>query len=274
MKRSRRWKLFTFGIMLAIAGYLCIGNYNTPIIRESVNEVKATDNSGKASSYSWNVTASFAKGDVICGLVLEPQYREPGWFQVLEPRGSVLPYGYIEYPHIFVRLYLYNKDGNLIYPLIEMVWVNNPEAKEPVKSHFYIYNMTYLYDENSTNQYFPVDVVPGTSWIVLTPKGAPDNGTYTLKVSAFGASIPPVDNPPTRIALGKKSVMSDYPYTFLLPIGIGLVSSGVISILIAGFPQIIERRSKRAIKRKKKAFIMLCCAPYQLQKLTTNLFSI
>jgi hypothetical protein len=251
MKRSRRWKLFAFGLILTIAGFLCLGNYNTPVIRESVIEVNATDNSSKAGSYLWNVTASFAKGDIICGLVLEPQYKEPGWFLCLEPTGDVPPYGYVEYPYIFVYLYLYNEHGDLVYPFIEMVWVNNPEAKEPVKFHFYIYNMTYMYNENSTNQYSPVDVVPGTSWIVLTPEGAPNNGVYTLKVSAFGARAPPVDDPPVRIALGKKLGTSDYPYTFLLPIGICLVASGGVSILIAGFPRIIERRSKRTIKSKK-----------------------
>jgi len=240
MKKNNRLKIGALGILLIFVAYFCVTNYQVPVELDEVEEVNRTEKSS-----SWNVTASFVEGDIICGLVLEPQYQIPGWLQCLEPAGYILPYGYCKYPHIFVYLDLY-KDDELVSK-VEMVWVNDPYAKEPINMHLYVYNMSYV-EKNSTMVYHPVETVSGT-WVVLTPEGAPANGTYRLEVSASGAIPPPVNNPPTKIALGKRLI--SYPYTYLLPLGVVSASSGVVCIVIGGFPRIIERKQKKP-KRSRR----------------------
>lgn len=244
MKSSRRLKIGVLGTALILVAYFLIVNHQTPVRLETVDEVNAQINSLKNISegnYSWNVSASFVEGDIICGLVLEPLPSSEGisWLNILEPIGPVTPYGYINYPHIFVYLELYNGD-NLVSK-VEMVWVNDPEASPPVNAHLYVYNMSYVYaNETAEPKYHYVETV-GT-WVVLTPDGAPENGTYTLKVFAFGA-IPPPDNvPPSRIALGKRLI--GYPYTYFLALGIFSSICGVSCVVISIFPGIIERKKK------------------------------
>jgi len=246
MKRGRRFKIGILGVFLIAVGYFCATNSGIPVKLNDVEEVSRVNNSASAGICSWNVSGWFAKGDVICGLVLEPQYKVPGWLQCLEPIGDVPPYGFVDYPHIFVYLKLLDEGGDVV-SWVEMLWVNDPNAKSPLNLHLYVYNMTYIFG-GSSESYFPVEVVWGTSWIVLTPEGAPHNGTYTLSVSAFGAISPPSDNPPTVIALGKRKI--GYPYTYLLPLGIVLICGGLFANFVALFPYIVERKNVRRIKLK------------------------
>ena len=241
IKKRRRMKLGFLGMVLVLIGLFSVVNYNILVPQNIVKEVSATENGSTGTQ--WNVTGKFDAGDIICGLVLEPTYREPGWLDILEPMVLNHPrYGKILYPNIAVYLELYYEDGLLISK-IEMIWINDPNAKPPVNLHLYIYNMTYLPENSSLSSYFPVEAVTGTSWIVLTPEGVKDSGNYTLKVSAFGAMPAPTDQPPSRIALGERLV--GYPYWFLLPVGLCIIILGVTVMVIVLFPRIIEKSKNR-----------------------------
>lgn len=246
MKRKTRMKLCAFGILLVIIAFFCVANSQILVELDEVEELALTDNSEgvakQRGSYLWNVSANFTKGDIICGRLTEPQYKIPGWLQCLEPANPSDPrYGKIVLHNIYVYLELLNETMGLVSK-VEMVWVNDPNAKPPLNQHLYIYNMSYLFPNSSVSDYYPVEQVPGTIWIVLTPRGAPKNGTYTLRVSAFGSTTPPQDNPPTLIALGKR--LLGYPFTFLLSIGISLTICGTACIIVGVFPEVIERERK------------------------------
>jgi hypothetical protein len=248
MRRNRRLKIGVFGVILIFIAYFLISNYQVPVELDEVKEVARTTNTLRniaAGNYSWNVTASFFKGDIICGLVQEPQPSSENisWLNFLEPPGTYEPYGYINYPHIFVFLELYN--GDELISKVEMVWVNDPNAKPPINAHLFLYNMSYLYDHEYK---FPVDTVANT-WIVLTPEGASADGNYTLKVFAFGAISPPNDIPPTNIALGRRLI--GCPYTYFLPLGVCSAICGVFCIFISVFPKIIEREKRKLAERKR-----------------------
>jgi len=251
MKKNTRLKLGVFGILLVVIGYFCVTNSQVLVGLNKVEEIALADNSQKVAqergSYLWNVSAYFTKGDIICARLTEPQPKEPGWLQCLEPANLFDPrYGKIELPNIYVYLKLFHNDAELVSE-VEMVWVNDPYAKSPLDQHLYIYNMSYLFENSTVSDYHPVENVPGTIWIVLTR--APENGTYTLTVSAFGSTVPPRDQPPTHIALGKR--LMGYPFAYLLPLGVFSAIVGVVLIFIGSFPKIIERERKT---KKEKGF--------------------
>lgn len=252
MKSKTRIKLGAFGILLLIIGYFCVTNSQVSIALDEVEELALADNSeGVAQnrgSYLWNVSAYFTEGDIICGRLTEPQYKEPGWLDCLEPSNPFDPrYGKIELPNIYVYLELLDNEMGLISK-VEMVWVNDPYAKAPLNLHLYIYNMSYLFANSTPSSYYPVEMVSGTIWIVLTPHGAPKNGTYTLKVSAFGSTVPPQNNPPTQIALGKR--LFGYPFAYLLPLGAFFIIGGTASVIIGAFPRAVEWERKTSKNKK------------------------
>lgn len=256
MKKNTRIKLAVFGVLLVIIGYFCVRSSQALVPLNEVEELGLTDNSEgvakQRGSYLWNVSAYFAEGDIICGRLTEPQYKTPGWLNCLEPVNPFDPrYGKINLPNIFVYLELLSEDMELISK-VEMVWVNDPNAKPPMRDHLYIYNMSYIFENSTTSDYYPVETVPGTIWIVLTPDGAPCNGTYTLRVRAFGSAIPPQNNPPTHIALGKR--LLDYPFSYLLPLGVFSAIVGVVLIFTGSFPKIIERKGRQ---KKRKVSLLL-----------------
>jgi len=271
MKKNTRLKLGALGILLVIIAYFCIVNSQVVGELDEVKQLAVTDNSEgvakERGSYLWNVSAYFTKGDIICGRVTEPQLKEPGWLQCLEPPNLEDPrYGEIVLPHIFVYLDLLSENMERV-SRVEMVWVNDPNAKPPLNQHLYIYNMSYIFENSTVSDYYPVEKVPGTIWVVLTPDGAPKNGTYTLEVWTLGGAAPPQDNPPTNIALGKRAI--GYRFAFLLPLGVFFAICGVLSIFIGSFPKIIERKGKKRTdkfslgKRKRfravKVFTFLYC---------------
>jgi len=240
MKKGRRLKLGISGLVLVFIGLFSIMNYNVSIPRNEVDEVAATENASIGTK--WNVTGKFIEGDIICGLVLEPVYEEPGWLNIMEPMVPEHPrYGSINFRNIAVYLELYYEDGSLVSK-IEMIWVNNPEASSPVNLHLYIYNMTYLTENSTPSSYLEVETITGTSWVVLTSEGVEKSGDYTLEVSAFGAIPAPKDQPPSRIALGNRVI--EQPYGFLFPVGLCAVVIGAVLMVIATFPSIIEKRNR------------------------------
>jgi len=248
MKRDMRLRFAVYGTILLIASVACIFASQSPVEFENVEELRYYEN--KADSPArWDVNATFNKGDIICGL-MSPRHAE--WIVSLEaasPTSPIEPYGKIPFRHMFVWLDLYNESGQRIVR-VELVLVNDPNhPNRAMRNMLFVYNMTYLY--GNTTEYHRVETVPGTNWIILTPKGAPSNGTYTLKIS----TMPTKDVPPARIALGKLNTTYQYVYSSLLPVGVVLLFGGVFLAAVAVYPKFLQKitvRNRRFRKIRKK----------------------
>lgn len=246
MKRDTRLRFAVYGAILLIASVACIFASQSPVEFENVEELRYYEN--KADSPArWDVNATFNKGDIICGLML-PRHTE--WvMSPLEAASFEEPYGYIPLRHMFVWLDLYNESGQRIIR-VELVLVNDPNHPDPSKRRtLFVYNMTYSY--GNTTKYHRVETVPGSNWIILTPEGAPSNGTYALKI----LTMPPKDAPPVRIALGKLNTTYRYVYSSLLPVGVVLLFGGVFLAAVAVYPKFLQKitvRNRRFRKIRKK----------------------
>ncbi len=235
MKKSTRLKIGFYGLVLIIVGSIIAINYQFQVKGDTVVEIDRVENSAASKSYWWNVSGYFEKGDVVCGLLLPPIYQVPGWLQMLEPHGSYAPYGMIPFSHVFVDCSLFDSSGETV-STVEIVWANDPNGKPPINEQLLVYDMTYLV-QGKEDQYSPVMQV--SPWFELVPRGVDFSGNYTLKISAYGATAMPVDQPPFVIALGKRSIV--HPYLFFLPLGSVIIAGGVFLVVVAAIPMIVTR---------------------------------
>ena len=233
MKKKQKTALILMfvGIILIPSGYE-ITTYNksqiVPTVEETARKVK-----------SFNLTANFHVGDDIFVKFVPPP--SPGGWELGCEGPTIDPYyGYIPYDHVFVYADLYNPNDTLVSRL-EFVFIYAPEVTHT--HNLYLFNFSHVILTNETGP-FPREPVTEIEPHWFNFSEAQWNGAYRARVWAGG-----VNKSPHYIALGKQFQKIEYPYSYCLPLGVGVSGVGII---LTGYGMRVNWKMKRRPLRREK----------------------
>ena len=169
---------------------------------------------------SWEVSGNFEEGDM---LVVD---FTPALWKRHELPDDVRPY-----PYKFVRIEITSPKNETTVFDITLMWPDG--AQLPV-----------VYSINLTGQ----DGLDITDPIMEVRGVVMDSGQYTARIPEYGL-WPPESDPPTWIAARKEIVEREYPFAFLLPVGIVLGILGGVTLLVG---IIFPRHTSVQIRRKPR----------------------
>jgi len=193
-----KWFL-AVGLILITSGLILTGNYRYS--SEAVTSISVAN-----TSQTWGLTANLTKDDKIVVLI----YQGGDW-----PVGLFDPEEETQLPLLYVGINITDPRGNLTLFLIRYI-----KSYERFPLSIMDINITVneggldassLYKPN-TNSYWDVGGV------------VQFNGTYSFSVSHV---YPHRDEPPSKIDVRKGIVVTEYPFTNYLPIGVIVTTAGV-----------------------------------------------
>ena len=182
------------------------------------------------AEHAYNLTVSLKEQDTIALSI----YPSDEWSKWLEP-----PTDYVEYVHKFVYVNITDPEGN--DTKVEWTFV-----AERVGDPLYVYIIKVRQYDGIIAE--PVQPPPFEGTVK-------HSGNYTINVSP--GYMPPGGGPPYYMYVSRDRIMTDYPYSYLLPAG---AATGILGLIMLAWsakstkPQRVRKKLQVNNHRTKPGF--------------------